>query len=56
MADAAQELRQTARQFDIGVDAIEQQLQKLGPCLLGHLSGGTDRYAVEFLSVYAETA
>ena len=55
VADAAPELRQAARQFDVGEQAIEEQLQKLGPCLLGHLSGGTDRYGTEFLSVYAET-
>lgn len=55
VADAAPELHQAARQFDIAADALEQQLQRLGPCLLGHLSGGTDRYGAEFLSVYAET-
>jgi hypothetical protein len=55
VADAAPELRQAARQFGVGEQAIEEQLQKLGPCLLGHLSGGTDRYGAEFLSVYAET-
>lgn len=54
VADAAPELRQAARQFDIAADAIEQQLQRLGHSLLGHLSGGTDRYGGEFLSVYAE--
>ncbi|MDI1243850.1 MAG: hypothetical protein PSV24_00425 [Rhodoferax sp.] len=55
VADAAPELHQAARQFDISVETLEQQLQRFGPCLLGHLSGGTDRHGVEFLSVYAET-
>lgn len=55
VADAAPELRQAAHQFEVTSDAIEQQLQQLGHCLLGHLSGGTDRYGGEFLSVYAET-
>lgn len=55
VADAAPELRLAARQFDIAADALERQLQRLGPCLLGHLSGGTDRHGAEFLSVYAET-
>lgn len=55
VADAAAELRQAARQFDIAPEAIEQQLHRLGHCLLGHLSGGTDRYGAEFLSLYAET-
>lgn len=55
VADAGPELRQAARQLDVSIDALEQQLQSLGHCLLGHLSGGTDRYGGEFLSVYVET-
>jgi hypothetical protein len=54
IADAAPELRQAADRFGIEAGAIEAQLKQLGPCRLGHLSGGTDRHGGEFLSVYGE--
>jgi hypothetical protein len=52
--EAAPELRQAAAQFGLAEEAMDSQLQRLGHCHLGHLSGGTDRHGGEFLSVYAE--
>ena len=54
--DVAAELRQVARHFGIGEEAIAAQLVRLGPLPLGHVSGGRDRRGGEFLSVYAEVA
>jgi len=54
VADAAPELRHAAAHFDIAAAVMEVQLQRLGPCPLGHLSGGIDRHGGEFLSVYGE--
>jgi len=54
VADAGPELRLAAGHLGISPEAIEAQLQRLGSCPLGHLSGGTDRHGDEFLSVYGE--
>lgn len=54
VADAAPELCKAAGHFGIAAAAMEAQLQRLGHCPLGHLSGGTDRHGGEFLSVYGE--
>jgi hypothetical protein len=55
VADVADGLRQAGEHFGIASGVIEAPLLRLGPCQLGHLSGGTDRHGGEFLSVYAET-
>lgn len=54
VADAAPELRLAAGHLSIAPEVMETQLQRLGRCPLGHLSGGTDRHGGEFLSVYGE--
>lgn len=53
--DVAERLREAARHLSVDAALLEPQLQRLGPSLLGHLSGGIDRHGSEFLSVYAET-
>jgi hypothetical protein len=53
--DAAAQLRQAGALFELAPALIEEQLQKLGPCPLGHLSSGMDRHGQPFLSVYGET-
>lgn len=54
VADVAPELRQAAAQFELAPEVIERPLQRLDPCALGHVAGGTDRHGVEFLSIYGE--
>lgn len=55
VSDVADRLRAAAAHLSVDADQLEPQLQRLGPCLLGHLSGGTDRHGSEFLTIYAET-
>ena len=55
VSNVAERLREAAVSLLGDAQLLEPQLQRLGPCLLGHLSGGTDRHGSEFLSVYAET-
>ncbi len=54
VADAAAQLRQAGAFFDVPPQLVDEQLQLLGPCPLGHLSSGLDRHGQPFLSVYAE--
>lgn len=54
VSDVAAELRAAAALFEVGSDTIEAQLGALGHRPLGHISGGTDRYGSEFLSIYGE--
>lgn len=54
VADAQAELCQAGAHFGIAPQLMQAQLQRLGPCPLGHLSGGADRHGAEFLSVYGE--
>jgi hypothetical protein len=55
VGDVAPQLRQAAAWFQVPVDSIDAQLQRLGASLLGHLSSGLGRHGQPFLSVYAET-
>ncbi len=54
VADAAAQLLQAGAFFDVPPQLVDEQLQLLGPCPLGHLSSGLDRHGQPFLSVYAE--
>lgn len=53
--DAAAQVRLAARALRIPDHLLERELQRLGPCPLGHLSSGIDRHGRPFLSIYAET-
>lgn len=55
VADAAPQLYRVAQHLQVAAELMEAQLQRLGPCPLGHLSSGMDRHGQPFLSVYAET-
>lgn len=54
--DAAPQLRQAGAHFQLPAGLVEEQLQLLGSCPLGHLSSGMDRHGKPFLTVYGETA
>lgn len=56
VVDAAPQLRQASAYFQLSAALIEEQLQLLGSCALGHLSSGMDRHGKPFLTVYGETA
>ncbi len=55
VSDAAPQLRQCSQLFELAPGLIEDQLNRLGNCALGHVSSGIDRHGEAFLSVYAET-
>ncbi len=55
VSDVAERLREAAVHLAVDPGRLEPHLERLGPCLLGHVSGGTDRHGREFLTVYAET-
>lgn len=52
--EVAGELREIAARLSIAPSELETQIERLGACPLGHISGGRDRRGQEFLSVYAE--
>jgi hypothetical protein len=55
VAHARAALTEAGAALRIPAAQLEQQLELLGACPLGHLSSGLDRHGNEFLSVYAET-
>jgi hypothetical protein len=54
VAAVAAPLQQAARCLVVPPEQLDSQLQRLGPCRLGHLSSGLDRHGQPFLTVYAE--